>query len=65
MAFESITAATDESTPPDNAHKTLPSPTFSRIALIDSSTNESILQSPEHWQIPRTKLYNIFVPSCV
>ena len=30
-----------KSTPPDNAHKTLPSPTFSRIALIDSSTNEA------------------------
>ena len=46
MAFDNKTAATDESTPPDKAHKTLPFPTFSLIALICSSTKQSIRQSP-------------------
>ena len=65
IAFDNNTAATEESTPPLRAHKTFPSPTFSRIALICSSTKLSILQSPQHPQTPRTKLYNIFEPSCV
>ena len=51
MAFESNTAATDESTPPERAHNTLPFPIFSRRALILDSTNESIFQSPLHSQI--------------
>lgn len=54
-----------ESTPPDNAHRTLPLPTFSRIALMDSSTKESIFQSPQHPQMLRTKLYSILEPSTV
>ena len=33
-----------ESTPPDNAQSTLPSPTFSRICAIVVSTKESIFQ---------------------
>ena len=63
--LDNSTAATEESTPPDNAQRTLPLPTFSRIALIDSSTKESIFQSPQHPQILRTKLYSILEPSTV
>ena len=51
IAFDNKTAATDESTPPDNAHKALPFPTFSLISSIVFSTNESIFQSPEHLQM--------------
>ena len=58
-------AATEESTPPDSARSTLPSPTFSRISRIVFSTNASIFQSPAHPQTPNTKFDNIFVPSAV
>ena len=54
-----------ESTPPDSARRTLPSPTFSRISLIVCSTNASIFQSPAHSHTPSTKLDNIFFPSTV
>ena len=64
-AFERRTAATDESTPPDRAHNTLPSPTFSRISRIVVSTNESIFQSPEHPHTLYTKFDSIFCPSSV
>ena len=38
--------ATEESTPPDRAHRTFPPPIFSRRALTLVSTKESIFQSP-------------------
>ena len=62
MALESKTAATDESTPPDKAHKTLPLPTFSLIALICSSTKESMRQSPAQLHTSKTKLESIVLP---
>src|SRR5699024_11682741 len=46
-ALASMAARTDESTPPDRAHSTLPSPICSRRALTLLSTKESIFQSPE------------------
>ena len=64
-ALESKTAATEESTPPDNAQRTLPFPTLSRICRTDSSTNESIRQSPAHPHTSSTKFESIFVPSSV
>ena len=62
MALESKTAATDESTPPDKAHNTLPLPTFSLIALICSSTKESMRQSPAQLHTSKTKLESIVLP---
>jgi len=56
MALDKSPAATDESTPPDNASKTFPSPTLLRISSIDSFTNESILHVPAHPHTSRTKL---------
>ena len=43
---EAFTPVAEESTPPDNAHNTDFSPTFSRMALIDCSTKADIFQSP-------------------
>ena len=65
MALDNNPAATDESTPPDKASSTFPSPTFSRISLIVLSTKASIFQSPAHPQTPNTKLDNIVFPSTV
>src|SRR5690606_34599442 len=65
IAFDNKTAATDESTPPDNAHKALPFPTFSRISLIVLSTKASIFHSPEHSQTLYKKFDIIFAPSSV
>ena len=56
IALESITAATEESTPPDRAQSTFPLPTFLRISSIECSTKESILHVPAQPQILRTKL---------
>lgn len=63
--FDNNPAATDESTPPDKASNTFPSPTFSRISLIVLSTKASIFQSPAHPQTPNTKLESIVFPSTV
>ena len=56
MALDNNPAATDESTPPDKASNTFPSPTFSRTSLIVFSTKESIFHVPAQPQILRTKL---------
>ena len=55
IAFESKTAATEESTPPDNAHKAFLSPIFSFKLLIVSCVNELITQSAEQLQILNKK----------
>ena len=65
MALDNKPAATEESTPPDKASNTRPSPTFSRISFTVFSTKASIFQSPAHPHTPNTKLDNIFVPSTV
>ena len=65
MALDKSPAATEESTPPDNARSTFPSPTFSRISLIVLSTKESILHVPAHPHTPLTKLWSILLPSSV
>ena len=64
-ALDNRTAATDESTPPDNAQSTFPFPIFSRRLLIVSSTKESIFQSPEHLHTSMTNARSIFIPSSV
>ena len=62
IAFESKTAATDESTPPDRAHNAFLSPIFSFNFAILSSTKEDIIQSPEHLQILNKKFLITCVP---
>lgn len=56
---------TDEAPPPESAQSTLPSPTFSRIAAIVSSTKDPICQSPVQPHTSYTKLRSIFCPSFV
>ena len=51
MAFESSTAATEESTPPESAQSARPVPIFSLSSATVVLTKESIFQSP--WQ-PQT-----------
>ena len=65
MALASMAASTEESTPPDRAQSTLPSPMRSRRALTLFSTKESIFQSPVQPQTLYTKLRSIFLPSAV
>ena len=55
-------AATEESTPPDRAHSTLPLPTFSLIFFIELSINEFIIQLPVQLQILNKKFFMIKVP---
>ena len=63
IALCKSTAATDESTPPDNPRITLSSPTCAFNCLQVSSTNESGVQSPEHPQISTTKFFIKSFPS--
>jgi hypothetical protein len=56
------TAATAESTPPDNPQITFPLPTWRRILSIASSLNARIVQSPVQPAILRTKLRNSAAP---
>ena len=56
IALARSAASTDESTPPESARSTLPSPTFSLISSIVFLTNESIFHVPAHPHTPRTKL---------
>ena len=62
IALLSKTAATEESTPPDKAHKAFPSPIFSFYYFMLSSTKEEICQSPEHLQILNKKFLITCVP---
>ena len=66
LLLSSITAATEESTPPDSAHSTFPFPTFSRTSFVwYFLTKASIFQSPAQPQTLYTKLDSILVPSTV
>ena len=55
-------AATAESTPPERAQITLPSPTCSRIVATDSSTNDSAVQSPAQPATLNRKLRSNWLP---
>ena len=65
MAEWMSVAATVESTPPDSAQTTRPSPTCSRMRAVDSSMNDLMVQSPVHPQTPKAKLRRISVPCSV
>ena len=56
IALCNKTAATDESTPPDNAHNAFLSPIFSFKLLIFSFANEEISQSPVHLHISAMRI---------
>ena len=58
-------AATAESTPPDRAHMTLPSPTCRRMDSTDSATKLPGVQPPEHPHTSIRKLRMIRPPSSV
>src|SRR3712207_7819482 len=60
-----ISAATDESTPPDNAQITFLSPTVSFIFFICSSAKEDIDQSPFSLQTSNKKFLSICFPNKV
>src|SRR5476651_2112885 len=63
MAWCSNTAATDESTPPDNPNTTLSSPNFSFNAAMVVSTKLSGVQSCAHPQISTKKFFSNCLPS--
>ena len=63
IALERSTAATDESTPPDRAHKAFLSPIFSFNFWILSSTKEDITQSPVQLQMLNKKF--LITPNAV
>ena len=56
------TAATAESTPPDSAQMTRPSPTCARMRTIASWTKLAGVQAPVHPAMRSTKLAIISVP---
>ena len=64
-ALATITAATEESTPPDRPQSTRLSPICSRMAATEVSTKESIRQSPAQPQISNRKFFSICAPFTV
>src|SRR5690606_23829299 len=63
IALCTSTAATDESTPPLNAHSTFLSPIISFNSFILSSINESVVQSPLTSHMLYKKFLNTLSPS--
>ena len=62
MAFETSAATTLESTPPESPRITRLSPTCSRMAAIESSMIESIVQLFARPQMSKRKLASIWLP---
>ena len=65
MALCSSTATTVESTPPDSAQITWPSPTVSRLWLTTRSTKELMLQSASIFATRNRKLRSMASPSAL
>jgi len=62
MALSSSAAQTDESTPPERAHKTRASPICSLSCSTDSAMNEDGRQSPVHPQTFTRKFRSTVCP---
>ena len=65
MARCSRAAVTAESTPPDKAQMTRPSPTCSRMRAMASEATLPGVHDPSHWQMRNRKFSRISVPSGV
>ena len=65
MALCTMTAATEESTPPLRAQSTFLSPAFALISATLRSTKDFMDQSPFRPQIANKKLLIIFLPKGV
>ncbi len=65
MARCTSAAATEESTPPESAQITRPSPTRSRTRRIASSTKPAMVQLPAQPHMPSAKLRSSWSPPSV